>query len=147
MTSDAGTLLVHLRIIGVLLAALVVVNLFVPQRFRWREEMASLSLLNRQIFLVHSAFIVLILALFSALLLTCGDLLLDGTRLSQAVLVGLTIFWGVRMLAQWFYYSPAVWRGNRFNTVMHYVFSAVWVYMTTTFAAALWLTSPTTRGL
>jgi hypothetical protein len=42
------------------------------------------------------------------------------------------------MLVQWFYYSPAVWRGNRFNTTMHCVFSAAWVYMTTTFAAALW---------
>jgi hypothetical protein len=140
MTSEASMLLVHLRIVGVLLAALVGVNLFVPSRFRWREEMVGLSLLNRQIFLVHSAFIVLTLALFSALLLACGDQLLDGTRLSRAVLIGLTIFWGVRMLAQWFYYSPAVWRGNRFNTVMHYVFSATWVYMTATFASALWLT-------
>ena len=49
---------------------LVVVNLFVPRRFHWREEMARLSLLNRQIFQAHSIFIVLTLALFSALLLT-----------------------------------------------------------------------------
>jgi hypothetical protein len=93
MTHEASTLLVHLRIVGVMLAALVVVNLFMPGRFKWREEMAGLSLLNRQIFLVHSAFIVLTLALFSALLLTCADVLLDGTRLSRAVLAGLTIFW------------------------------------------------------
>ena len=39
---------------------------------------------------------------------------------------------------QWFFYSPEVWRGNRFNTVMHYVFSATWIYVVTTFAAALW---------
>jgi hypothetical protein len=142
MTLDAATLLVHLRIVGVLFALLVVVNLFVPRRFRWREEMAGLSLLNRQIFLVHSAFIILLLALFAALLLTCGDVLLEGTRLSRAFLLGLTIFWGVRMLAQWFYYSPAVWRGNTFNTLMHYVFSAAWVYVTATFASALWLTMP-----
>ena len=49
---------------------LVVVNLFVPARFRWREELARLSLMNRQIFQVHTIFIVLTLALFSALLLT-----------------------------------------------------------------------------
>lgn len=42
------------------------------------------------------------------------------------------------MVMQWFYYSPAVWRGNRFNTAVHSVFSSVWVYMTTTFGAALW---------
>jgi hypothetical protein len=42
------------------------------------------------------------------------------------------------MLMQWFFYSPAIWRGHRFNTVMHAVFSITWVYVTATFAAALW---------
>jgi hypothetical protein len=140
MTIDADTLLLHLRICGVLLAVLVVVNLFVPGRLRWREEMADLSLVNRQIFQVHHMFIVLIVALCSALLLTTGDALLEPTRLSRAVLAGLMVFWGLRMLAQWFYYSAAVWRGSRINTTMHYAFSAVWVYLTATFAAALWST-------
>lgn len=130
MTVDPSAVLVHLRITGVLLALLVMVNLLVPRRFHWREEMARLSLLNRQILQVHSVFIVLIVALFSALLLTCSDALLEPTRLSRAILVGLTIFWGLRMLMQWFYYSPAVWVGNRFNTVMHCLFSATWVYLT-----------------
>jgi hypothetical protein len=138
MTISPDTLLVHLRIVGVLMALLVVVNLFVPRRLHWREEMARLSLINRQIFQVHSIFIVLTLALFSALLLTSGDALLQRTRLSRAVLIGLTMFWGLRMLMQWFFYSPDVWRGNAFNTVMHYLFSGAWVYVTSTFAAALW---------
>jgi hypothetical protein len=138
MTVTPDTLIVHLRIVGVVLAALVVVNLFVPGRFHWREEMARLSLLNRQVFQAHSVFLVLTLALFSALLLACGDALLAPTRLSRAVLLGLTIFWALRMLMQWCFYSPEIWRGNRFFTVMHYVFSVIWVYMTTVFGAALW---------
>lgn len=140
MTIGPEVLLLHLRIVGVLMAALVVVNLFVPGRLHWREEMGRLSLVNRQIFQVHSIFIVLTLALFSALLLSSGDALLQRTRLSRAVLIGLTIFWAVRMLMQWFYYSGDVWRGNRFNTVIHYVFSGTWVYVTATFALALWST-------
>ena len=79
MTSTAQTLLVHFRVVGVVMAGLVVVNLFVPRRFHWREEMARLSLLNRQIFQAHAVFLVLTLALFSALLLTCGDALLEPT--------------------------------------------------------------------
>lgn len=138
MTIHPDLLLIHLRIAGVVMASLVVVNLFVPGRFHWRDEMARLSLLNRQIFQAHSVFLVLTLALFSALLLTCGDALLEPTRLSRAVLIGLTLFWGLRMLMQWCFYSPEIWRGHRFNTVMHYVFSVIWVYMTTVFAAALW---------
>ena len=136
MTTDL--LLFNLRAVGVFMAALAIMNVFVPKRFHWREEMARLSLLNRQIFEVHAIFLIVTLALFSALLLTSADALLEPTRLSRAVLTGLTIFWALRMLAQWFYYSPANWWGHRFNTAMHYAFSAAWVYVTAVFGAALW---------
>jgi hypothetical protein len=139
MTFSHDTLLLHLRLTGVVMASLVVVNLVVPGRFHWREEMSRLSLVNRQIFQAHSVFLVLTLALFSALLLTCGAALLEPTRLSRAVLFGLTVFWGLRMLMQWCFYSPLIWRGHRFNTLMHYTFSAVCVYVTTVFALALWV--------
>ena len=140
MMLSHDTLLVHLRVVGVVMASLVVVNLVVPRLFHWREEMSRLSLLNRQIFQAHNVFLILTLALFSALLLTSGAALLEPTRLSRAVLAGLTVFWGLRMLMQWYFYSPLIWRGHRFNTVMHYVFSVTWVYVTTVFAAALWVT-------
>jgi len=140
MMLSHDTLLVHLRVVGVVMASLVVVNLVVPRLFHWREEMLRLSLLNRQIFQAHNVFLILTLALFSALLLTSGAALLEPTRLSRAILAGLTVFWGLRMLMQWYFYSPLIWRGHRFNTVMHYVFSVTWVYVTTVFAAALWVT-------
>jgi len=85
------TLLTHLRFVGVIMAVLVVVNLFVPGRLRWREELARVSLVNRQIFQVHTVFIVLILAIFAVLLLTSADALLEPTRLSRLVVGGLTI--------------------------------------------------------
>ena len=52
MTPDLA-LALHLRIVGVLMALLVVVNFFVPAAFNWREELSRLSLLNRQIFIAH----------------------------------------------------------------------------------------------
>ena len=136
MTPDPG-LVFHLRAVGVLLAVLAIVNLFVPGRFNWREELTRVSLLNRQIFQAHTAFIVLSIVLMSALFLTCAEALLEPTRLSRAVLIGLTVFWGVRMLMQWFFYSPMVWRGNRLHTVLHGVFSLGWIYVTAVCALAL----------
>ena len=140
MTIDSGVLLVNLRAAGLLLAALVVVNLFVPSRFGWRADLSRVSLLNRQVFQAHSVFLVLTLALSSALLLTSADVLLVPSRLSRAILLGLTTFWAVRMLMQWFFYSPDIWRGNTFFTTMHVVFSVAWIYMTGVFGTALWWT-------
>lgn len=131
-------MIVHLRIVGALMALLVVMHLFVPSRLRWREELARLSTINRQIFHVHTMFIVLLLALFAGLFVVYAEALLEPAPLSRAVLGGLTIFWTLRLLTQWFVYSPEVWRGNRFNTTVHAVISLVWIYVAGVCATALW---------
>jgi hypothetical protein len=130
--------IIHLQIVGLMLVLLVIVNLIVPARYHWREEMLRLSLLNRQIFQVHAMFIVLVLGMLAALLLTCAPALLEPTRLARAILGGLLVFWFVRLLIQWFFYSPQIWRGHRFNTIMHYLFTTAWIYFTGTFALGLW---------
>ena len=132
-------LVVHFRIVGMLMAGLVIVNLFVPRHLRWREELARLSLVNRQIVQVHSAFIVLTLLLLSALLLTSAESLAEPSPLSRALLGGLTIFWTARLLAQWCFYSPEVWRGDAFRTTVHYVFSGLWIYVAAVFGCGLWM--------
>ena len=137
MTVGRPVLLVHLHVVAFVMAALVLVNLMVPHRFRWRDELARLSLLNRQIVQAHCFFLIVLLGMFAALLLTCAEALLDHTRLSRAVLAGLTLFWGLRMVMQWWFYSPEIWRGHRFNTVMHWIFSATWIYVTGVFGLAL----------
>lgn len=138
MTLDAPLIVAHLRVTGALIAGLAVLNVFVPVRFGWREELSRVSLLNRQIFQAHTIFLIVTLALFSALLLTCANALVEPTRLARAILLGLTLFWGLRMLMQWFYYSPAVWRGQRFNTVMHVFFSLLWIYFAGVFGTAFY---------
>jgi hypothetical protein len=140
MTPDPHALLLHLRVVGAAMAGLVAVNAYAPRHFHWRQEMARLSLVNRQIVTAHAVFLALTLALTSALLLLWGDALLEPTRLSRALLAGLTVFWTVRMVMQWAFYSPAIWRGHRFNTVMHAVFSALWIYVSAVFATAWWST-------
>jgi len=139
--TEPAALALHLRIVGAIMAILVIVNLAVPARYHWREELSRVSLLNRQIFLAHTVFLILLLALFAALFALYAEALLERTPLSRAVLGGLTIFWALRMVMQWFFYSPAIWRGHRFHTVMHGVFSVAWVYVTTICGLALWAVS------
>lgn len=138
MTVARDLLLLNLRVSGMLMAGLALLNVFVPKRFGWRDELSRVSLVNRQIFEVHAVFLILTLTLFAALLLTSAEALLEPTRLARGLLLGLTLFWSLRMLMQWFYYSPAIWRGHRFNTRMHVLFSGLWIYFTGVFGAALY---------
>jgi hypothetical protein len=130
--------IVLLRIAGVLLLLLAIVNLFVPKHCRWADDLPRMSLLNRQIFIVHAAFIVLTIMLMAGVSLACTHELLAPSRLSRALLAGMSLFWFARLLVQWFYYDRSIWRGNRFRTAMQFVFTFLWCYLSGAFAFALW---------
>jgi hypothetical protein len=127
----------HLRVAGVLLLALVALNLYVPRRFEWKRELAALSLLTRQVFWVHAAFICLVLAMFAALALLYTPDLLAPTPLARAVLAAVAVFWFLRLLTQWLVYDWSLWHGRRFETAVHLVMTGVWAYLTAAFAYAL----------
>ena len=129
---------VHLRIAGALLLLLAAVHPFFPKRLGWRDDLAKLTLLNRQIFLVHVGFIVLTLVLFGALALFFAGDLVAPSRLATAVLAGLTLFWGLRLLTQQLIYDRSHWRGNRRNTILHILASLLWTYLTIVFGWGWW---------
>lgn len=126
----------HLRIAGALQMLLAVLHLGFPRRFRWREELAQLSLLNRQIFHVHTFFVCFVLMLFGALSAFAADSLLEPTRLARCVLGGIAAFWAVRLWCQLFVYDASLWRGKRFETAMHVLFSLLWIYLAAVYGVA-----------
>lgn len=131
------TLTLHLRVVGLLLLLLGVSHVSFNRYFGWDVELASVSLLTRRIFFVHTFFIGLGVALAGAgSLLFAKDLLIPGV-LSRALLAGLTTFWFFRLLAQFFAYDSALWRGNRLRTYIHAAFVALWCYVTATYGIAL----------
>ncbi len=130
---------VWLRLVGLSLIGLAGLHVFLPKRFRWREEMARVSLLNRQIFYVHCFFICLVLVLMGALCLLAPGTLLAPSELGFWVAVGFAFFWFCRLVAQWAVYDARLWRGKRFETVMHWLFSGLWLVYTGVFVAVAWV--------
>ena len=127
----------HLRIAGAMQIALALLHLDFGRRFQWRAEIARLSLLNRQIFYVHTLFVCVVLVMFGSLSLFAPAALLEPTRLARLVLAGIAAFWALRLFCQWFVYDSSLWRGHRFHTVMHFVFTLVWSYFVAVYAGTL----------
>ena len=123
----------HLKIVGLSLLALAALHVYFPRRFNWSVELAGLSLLNRQIFLVHCFFICLTLVLMGVLSLVFTDALLATTALGRLVAAGLTVFWATRLIAQWFVYDHGLWRGHRLNTGIQFFFTLLWSYYVAVF--------------
>jgi len=127
----------HLQIIGGVLVGLALVHGIFPKYFRWKEELARLSLINRQMMQVHSFFLALALFLVGLLCLRSAHLLV-GTPLGKELCLGLGVFWTARLLVQVFGYSRENWRGKGFETAVHVLFIVGWSYFSTVFLLAGW---------
>lgn len=130
-----STLEWHITGIGILFIILALSHAFFPAYFKWRQDLAPISLINRQIMHVHMFFIALVVFLLGILCLTSAHELLH-TRLGQKLSLGLGIFWGIRLFFQFFVYSPKLWRGKRFETTIHILFSLLWLYISAIFILA-----------
>ena len=118
-----------LQIAGASLLAISLLHFALPKRFAWSEELARLSLLNRQIFYVHTFFIAFIVAQMGVLFLFFPAALLEPSPLARLLAAGLWLFWFARAVIQFFVYSPALWRGKPFETFVHIAVSAFWLYL------------------
>lgn len=122
----------HLKIIGILLIALASLHITFPKYFNWGKELQSLSLINRQMMQIHTFFIALTVFLMGLLCLTSSNELIK-TDLGKKVSLGIGVFWITRLFIQFFGYSPILWKGKRFETTAHLVFSLLWIYLSTIF--------------
>lgn len=129
-------MLFHLRIIGILLILLALTHIIFPRYFKWRQELKTLSLINRQMMTVHTFYIALVVFLMGMLCLTSAPQLVE-TELGLRIVLGLFIFWTSRLGFQFFVYSNKLWKGKRFETTIHILFSLMWMYFSIVFAIIL----------
>lgn len=122
----------HVKIIGFILIPLSLLHLFFPKHFKWKQELGSLSLINRQLMYVHTYFIALAIFLMGLLCITSSQEL-SGTVFGKRISLGLAIFWIARLLVQFLGYSSKLWKGKLFETVVHIVFAILWTYISVVF--------------
>lgn len=125
-------MIVQLKLIGFFLVVLALLHASFARYFNWRQEFAAVSLINRQMMYVHTFFIAFTVFLMGVLCLTSAAELTD-TPLGRKLALGCGVFWLARLLIQFFGYSSLLWRGKRFETVVHVVFSALWTYLSVFF--------------
>jgi hypothetical protein len=128
---------VHLIICGYLLIFLAVIHAAFPRRFNWEKEFSTVSLINKQMMYVHTAFIALVVLLMGLLCVSSSKDLIE-TVLGKRICIGLTIFWVTRLIIQFFGYSSELWKGKRFETGVHIVFIFLWTYFSFVFGIVAW---------
>jgi len=95
---------IHLKVIGILLIVLAFIHVIFPKYFNWKQELASLSLINKQMMTIHTFFIALTVFLIGVLCVTSASEIIE-TSLGRKLALGLGLFWGIRLVIQFFGYS------------------------------------------
>ena len=119
---------IHLKIIGILLIILALIHVIFPKYFNWKDDLKPMSLINRQMMHVHTFFIALTVLLMGILCFTSSEELIKS-HLGKRISLGLGVFWFIRLLFQFFVYSSIHWKGRKFETLVHILFSLLWVYL------------------
>lgn len=124
-----------IELIGYGLILLALIHAIFPKAFDWKTELASLTLINRQLMTVHTFFVALTVFLMGVLCATSAQELFT-TALGKKILAGLAIFWAIRLLSQLFWYSPQLWKGKPRETMIHVLFLVMWTAITIIFTIA-----------
>ena len=84
---------------------LAAVSPLIPRLLHWREEVAKLRPLTRQVFTVYAFYILGTNLAFGLLSALRPEWLLEGSGLARAVASFMAVYWGARVVIQFTYYD------------------------------------------
>lgn len=106
--------------VGQLIVAII--NTRLDKIMKWDAELSTFSLLMREVFHVHKWFISITLFIFGVITLRfatdIGNAEYEMTRWFAG---GVGVFWAIRTIIQWSYYSAAHWKGVPGRTAVHWI--------------------------
>jgi hypothetical protein len=113
---------------GVLHFGILLASALVPRVLDWRSSLGALDRLSRQLIWVHGAFIVLVIVGFGAISLVYPAELASGAPLARAMCLFIAVFWGLRLLVQFFIFDARPFLTNWVLRAGYHALTLVFAY-------------------
>lgn len=126
-------LLILLRVAGAGLILLALAHIPMARQLGWRGDAARMSPQNESIFHVHTFFVCVMLCVMGVRALFAPQIFVEPTTAAAWLSWTYAVVWALRLYVQWFVFPQALWRGKRFETAMHVLFTVVWTALTALF--------------
>jgi hypothetical protein len=128
-----SALVLLLWLAGFVQVAIASANLFLPAKLKYRENLSRVSPIIRQIFVVHSVYIVGVVLLFAAVTFGFAGDLVSGHGLGRFLAATIAVFWLFRAPVQLLYYDTALRRENRWSDI---AFTTAALFLAAAYGAA-----------
>jgi hypothetical protein len=126
-------LLLCLWMAGFVQIAIASANLFIPKKLNYKENLSRVAPIIRQIFVVHSVYIVGVVLVFAAMTFGFAAELTSGRGLGRFLAAAMALFWLFRAPVQLLYYDASLRRSNRLGDA---AFTSAALFLTITYGAA-----------
>ena len=128
MGADRVRILLVLAGVGQLV--LSAASFAIPRVMGWREGLAGLRPIYRQMFWNYAGYILVSNVAFGLLSAFAPGWLLDGSPLAIAVSAYIALYWGARVLVQFFYFDRTEAAANAFTRLAEAALVALFAYLT-----------------
>jgi hypothetical protein len=122
---------------------IAIMNLFLVRLLHWKDEVARMPLLLREVFQVHAWFISVTLTIFAVMTWRFASQMAGrADPVCQWLAAGIGGFWAIRTVLQITYYSSSHWRGQPQRTLAHVALLIIYggfasLYLWTAFAGRI----------
>jgi len=111
----------------------------VPYRLHWKEDLAKLTAFNRKLMWVHGGFAVYTIIAFGVMSLFLHDEILRGERAALALAFFIGLYWLLRIVVDFAYYSHRDWPSGAAFRAGHVLLTSLFVFLSCSFlSAAMW---------
>ena len=112
----------------------------VPNRLGWKNDLVKLAPFNRKLMWTYGAFTVLTIVAFGTLTLVLHNELLRGDRAALGLAVFIGVYWTVRLLVDFFYFTDDDWPVGRAFRWGHFLLTSLFAAMAGTYLGLVaWL--------
>ena len=128
-----------IRLAGLAHFGILIASAMVPAKLNWKEELARLSPLQRQMYWIYGAYIVLCIVAFGLISLILPEELISGDPLANAVCLLIAVFWGGRLALQPFMKVKPILGRVWWMHVGYHTLTLAFLFMTAVYGWAAWV--------
>lgn len=122
---------------GLALVALCVASFWIPKALGWKEKLAGLTPLMRELWWTYSLYVWGSHVFFAILALGFRDWLLSGVSAAAAVSGFICLWWTVRLYLQFFGFDLAEVQDSRANRIAKHLLTLLFISLVVVFGATV----------
>jgi len=130
------TLQTMLIIAGLLHLAITSAGFTMTRVLNWRANLTPLSALTRHVIWTHALFVLMTIIAFGIVSIVFSAPLASGAPIARAICAFIAIFWGTRLLIQFFLFDARPFLTNAALELGYHGLTLVFAYFTITYGLA-----------